>query len=172
MNFWQQYYLQPQSTAFQIIDWVNRYFWLILLSVLILVLAFPLWQFSQQWQFSHQWQQRFAENEQQLTQQNRLYQVLFEKQQQQALNDQHLTQINRQIQQILQAQQAEIESVQWNVEEQRIGLTANHRTTPIFKALYALAKEPNIAFEELTLTKLNQDRRIQLNATLFIQREK
>lgn len=171
MNKFATYYLQPNHWLYQFLTLLNQYRISVYFGVIIILISYPVGTIIyQQYQFS-ELEKNLSIQTQQLAQTEKYYQSRLQYQQNLALTDQHLTAINQQIQQVLHQQNATIESIQWNVEEQSIQLSAQLTAPQAFTVLNQLNQNDALFFKTVQLQKLDYQRLLQLTATLFIQRQ-
>lgn len=167
MKAWiKSFYIKPNHQLFHFFENVNKHWWKISLFVFVAVVSFPAYLLFKQIQMEKQHQQTILDLNQDIHQKERLIATLIEKQKAMNEKDNNLTKISQQIQHILEKYEAKGD-IQWNTETgKNVSLVTKHRTMPMFKIIEELNQLKNLGYQEIILTKLNEKRLIQLNATL------
>lgn len=162
-------YLQPTSKSYYFLYTIQKHFSVCLLLSVLMVLAYPLFEslycqfnIAKQQQLSHQ---LTLQIEQETARLNGLKQYLHKQNEQ----SQQFHHINRQIKQILNQHQSKTEQFQWYLEqENRLYLQLNQQSTDVLSMLTALNQLEHFYATEITLTKLNQQRLIQLSGIFLL----
>lgn len=95
------------------------------------------------------------------------YQDLINKEQELKNKENTLTDINLSIQNIAKKYRLSIHQLEWSLEQEKsIELSIIGSTTPLFHFINELNKSAHIKFHSILLTKLEEDKKIQLNAIL------
>lgn len=162
-------YLAPESQSYLFFYWLNRYLIGWLFSIFFLIISYPLYQYgSYAWQISQQ-QYKQTELTEKLKQQTKLLASLKQLQQHQQHENHSFNQVNNQIQHLLQQNQLKTEQLQWQLDqENNLYLTLNHHSQMLFYLLQELNKIEHLYAKEITLTKLHQQRLVQLNAVFVL----
>ncbi|OOS00157.1 hypothetical protein B0187_04225 [Haemophilus paracuniculus] len=168
MKKWlQSFYLQPHHPLHLSLDFIQKWRWGIMLIITLLIVSYPLFrsiQLQQEWRNK---QQEMVKLNDEISQQQKLLATLQARQIN--VSDKQITQINQTLEQLLAKHQMQLETQQWNLtEEKSVNLVANQRFLPLLELLKGLNQSPLFSFKSITLTKLNQDRLIQLNTDLMV----
>ncbi|MGX2969460.1 hypothetical protein ACWIVY_02735 [Ursidibacter sp. B-7004-1] len=104
---------------------------------------------------------------QNLTQQTKLLSTLSRKSNSLHFKD-RISLINKAIEQVFTDHKIKIEQLQWNIDEKQIIITVNHQAIPLGLVLLQLQKIPNLAYTEISLSKINHQNLVQLYAVMKI----
>ncbi|MGX2975177.1 hypothetical protein ACWIUH_09105 [Ursidibacter arcticus] len=104
---------------------------------------------------------------QDLTQQTKLLNTLSQRSNRSHFKD-NISNINQAIKQIFSEHKIKIEQLQWNIDEKQIVITAHHQAIPLGSVLPHLQKIPNLAYKEISLSKIHRQNLVQLYAILQI----
>lgn len=163
----QAFYLKPHSTLFKFIDYLNIYLRKIIILLVSITIAYPTLQIIRHLHTYQKFEEEYQNLEQEAVKKQTLFANLMSKQKAQNEKDKTLSQISQSLEQLFYRYHAEVENIQWSLENNRsITITINHQSKTIFTIIHDLTGFKMLRFKELTLTKLNRAHLIQLNATL------
>ncbi|MGY4679492.1 hypothetical protein ACWIVU_07890 [Ursidibacter arcticus] len=104
---------------------------------------------------------------QDLTQQTKLLNTLSQRSNSTHFKD-NISNINQAIKQIFSEHKIKIEQLQWNIDEKQIVITVHHQAMPLSLVLLQLQEIPNLAYKEISLSKIHRQNLVQLYAILQI----
>ncbi len=163
----QAFYLKPHSTLFKFIDYLNIHLRKIIILIVSVTTAYPTSQIIRHQHTYQKFEEEYQNIEQEAVKKQTLFANLMSKQKAQNEKDKTLSQISQSLEQLFHRHHAEVENIQWSLENNRsITITINHQSKTIFTIIHDLTGFKMLRFKELTLTKLNRAHLIQLNATL------
>ena len=163
----QAFYLKPHSTLFKFIDYLNIHLRKIIILLVSVTTAYPTSQIIRHQHTYQKLEEEYQNIEQEAVKKQTLFANLMSKQKAQNEKDKTLSQISQSLEQLFHRYHAEVENIQWSLENNRsITITINHQSKTIFTIIHDLTGFKMLRFKELTLTKLNRAHLIQLNATL------
>lgn len=163
----QAFYLKPHSTLFKFIDYLNTHLRKIIILLVSVTTAYPTSQIIRHQHTYQKFEEEYQNIEQEAVKKQTLFANLMSKQKAQNEKDKTLSQISQSLEQLFYRYHAEVENIQWSLENNRsITITINHQSKTIFTIIHDLTGFKMLRFKELTLTKLNRAHLIQLNATL------
>lgn len=163
------FYIQPNTVFFQAVTFLNKNANVVLLFVFILLTTFPFLNWWNEMNRQTQLETEFSQLQQEISQQKTLYQALISHQKQFSNQDAHLAKISQQVEQLLRQNQVMIENVQWHSESGKtLTINASQQAIPLFNFLQKLTQFSALRTKELTLTKRNEKRLIQLNMSLSL----
>lgn len=163
----QAFYLKPHSTLFKFIDYLNIHLRKIIILLVSVTTAYPTSQIIRHQHTYQKLEEEYQNIEQEAVKKQTLFANLMSKQKAQNEKDKTLSQISQSLEQLFYRYHAEVENIQWSLENNRsITITINHQSKTIFTIIHDLTGFKMLRFKELTLTKLNRAHLIQLNATL------
>lgn len=163
----QSFYLKPHSTLFKTIDYLNLHLIKIIGLLMVVTIAYPTSQIIRHLHIYQNLEEESQNLEQEAVKKQTLFTTLMNKQKERNEKDKTLSQISQNLEQFFHSYHAEVENIQWSIENNRsITITINQQTKVIFTIIHDLSKFKTLQFKELTLTKLNRSHLIQLNATL------
>lgn len=165
-----QYYLNPDSRAYRLLTALNQMPLRFSVIILLMILAYPLLQSSYHFYLHSQkqqvWRQLHSEFETQQRQLNALSGLQNQK------NSPHFATLDTQLKQFIEQERVEIEQMQWQFgQSPKIDLTLRHTAPAIFRLIAQLNQLNSIAFQDLRLVKLHEERLIQLNTRLILRTE-
>lgn len=163
----QAFYLKPHSTLFKFINYLNIHLRKIIILLMSVTTAYPTLQIIRHLHIYQKFEEEYQNLEQEAVKKQTLFANLMSKQKAQNEKDKTLSQISQSLEQLFHRYHAEVENIQWSLENNRsITITINHQSKTIFAIIHDLTGFKMLRFKELTLTKLNRAHLIQLNATL------
>lgn len=163
----QAFYLKPHSTLFKFIDYLNIHLRKIIILIVSVTTAYPTSLIIRHQHSYQKFEEEYQNIEQEAVKKQTLFANLMSKQKAQNEKDKTLSQISQSLEQLFHRYHAEVENIQWSLENNRsITITINHQSKTIFTIIHDLTGFKMLRFKELTLTKLNRAHLIQLNATL------
>lgn len=163
----QAFYLKPHSTLFKTIDYLNLHLIKIIGLLMVVTIAYPTSQMIRHQHAYQKFKEEYQNLEQEAVKKQTLFANLMNKQKEQNEKDKTLSQISQSLEQLFHRYHAEVENIQWSMENNRsITITINQQPKTIFMIIHDLTEFKMLRFKELSLTKLNRAHLIQLNATL------
>ncbi|MDO4431413.1 MAG: hypothetical protein Q4B95_09050 [Lonepinella koalarum] len=161
-------YLSP-NREFKIIATLHQKRYLFIFLIGVIILTYPLRLNILDIIKTEQTLNKIEEQKNKLEKANHLYQHLIEKERILRDKDHNLTYINEQIQDIATKHSLTIQHLQWNLEQGKmIELNIIGNTNSLFTFLNELNQFTHIRFNNITLTKLEEERKLQLNTILVI----
>lgn len=166
-NFLRKYYFLPNTAIYKSIEYLTSYRNVIFIFIAIIVLLYPISQIINYQITRNKIDENLLSLNQEIEQQNKLYQVLLKKQKETNEKDRKLTKINQDLEQLFTNYNAEIENLQWQFDSGKtISIAINQQESSLFNIINEIAALPMLRFREIVLIKLEKKRLIQLNATL------
>ncbi|AFU19363.1 hypothetical protein [Actinobacillus suis] len=168
-----KFYLFPQGYIFKILSFVESYFKVILVGLFISIVSYPSYRY-----FYEQYRQKeLLSVQQQLTevinQKKLLYQSFTKHNDDSKRKEQFISGVNQQLQHLFKLHQVKLEQMQWNLgQEKAIYLSLNHQVFTIFNLIRKLSKLKKLKFKQIDLVKLNEEKQLQLKATVIITEDK
>ncbi|WGE32226.1 chromosome segregation protein [Actinobacillus genomosp. 2] len=166
-------YLLPNSYTFRFLSLLQTYFRTVCLSVFILIVSYPSYQYISQSSYQKELLATVQQLSQETSQKQRLYQSLSQHQNYLKEKEQYVSQLNQQLQSIFNVYQVKLEQMQWNLEQGKsIYFSLNHQVSIIFKLIKKLSKLKPLKFREIHLIKLEQEKQLQLQARVIVTEDK
>lgn len=166
------YYLIPNSQVFKTLAFLNHYFKAVIFSLCFAILFFPCFQWVRAALEQDNLAEQIAQLNAQITQQTQLYQAMKQHQQQLDSQNNDLAAISQQVESLLKQQNVIIERLQWQTEEGKtLTLVAQQQAAPLFRSIQQLNQLTDLRAKSLLLTKLNEDRQVQLMMTFMLTKE-
>lgn len=163
------YYLMPNSQLFKTLAFLNRYFKAVVFGASFTILACPCFQWISAAIEQEDLAEQIAQINTQITQQTQLYQAMKQHQQQLDSQNNDLAAISQQVETLLKQQNVVIERLQWQTEEGKtLTLVAQQQAIPLFRSIERLNQLTGLRAKSLLLTKLNEDRQVQLVMTFML----
>lgn len=164
-NIIQSYYLAPEKFIYQTISKLNKYFTKIVLILSIMLLALPIIQavnLVQQLSKLENDLEKTMENV--MKKENILKAKIIEKGNNTSFTP---TKINQALETLFQQQQVEINHIQWELEQDKqINITITQKAQALFEIIHQINQIEYLRIKEMTLTKLDYQQLVQLNAIL------
>lgn len=168
----QLYYLKPETLVYQAIGKLNQYFNQTVLILATIILTQPIIQavnLSQQIANSKEELKNITEEI--IEKENTLQTKLAEKGNN-GYADLTPTKINQQLENLFQKQKIEVNNMQWELEQDKqINITLIQKAKPLFELIHQLNQIDYLRMKELTLTRLDYQQLVQLNATLQLVKQ-
>lgn len=171
LNHWLiECYLNPAGSYYQVIQFINRYPCRLICTIFILAILFPAIKLGYVYYQNHHIQMNLVEDQELLINKQKLLKSIEQHQISQYQKSQQFAEFDLNIKEILQNHKVEIEYLQWYFEpNKRIEIGLNGQSVAIFNVLKQLHQINGLFAQEITLLKLYQDRKIQMNASFIIQ---
>lgn len=168
MKKWlKSFYLQPHHSLHLSLEFIQKWRWALMLIISLLIISYPLFRYIQLQQEWRNKQQEIVKLNNEISQQQKLLATLQARQIN--VSDKQLTEINQSLEQLFAKYQIQLDTLQWHLNQQKsVNLVANQGFLPLMNFLTQLNQSPLFSFKRISLTKLNQDRLIQLNTDLMV----
>ncbi|QLB21112.1 hypothetical protein A6B43_06050 [Vespertiliibacter pulmonis] len=163
-------YIKPYSNIYQFLTHLNRYLIIYIIITIIVILSYPVLNYLfYKSKLTQQHQEK--ENLQiKLSTSIKLKESLNKHTKLENLQDKYISIINQKIKNILNKQQAKIENLQWSLDnEHKLYLTFNQQSNHIFHILSELNTLEKLYPKEILISKLDQDRMVQINAIFVLK---
>ncbi|QLB14287.1 hypothetical protein A6B39_01900 [Mannheimia granulomatis] len=160
-------YLNPHKNGFIFLSTIIYKKQIILIILTLIFLIYPIINVVKIHFLEIETKQEIINQTKVLEHQQAIYNTLLEKEK--TLNNKNfnLTNINENIQQIAQKNRLQIHNLQWNLEKGKsIELQVVHHSSSIFNFIKELNQIPYLKFNMISLTKSNQERKLELNTIL------
>lgn len=165
IDYLASYFYQSQSWPYQLGEGILRHFYKIFGLFGLMLTAYPLWLLSY-YSFPSALEAEQAMLYEQLESRQKILAVLREKQNTSA-QVQNFAEINQQIKQVLQQNHIHSETLQWQFEGGRmLNLSTVQTSENLLNAVADLNRIEHLSFLDITLTKLHQNRLVEMNALL------
>lgn len=170
MNNWlENIYLNPSKFSYQLLYKLNNHLPIWLIVLFFIINLYPAFHILNN---HHQIQKEKLNNialNRSLAQKRGLLESIKQHNKQKISQESSFTQVNNQIQNLLNQYGIQAETMQWGLgKENFLYLTINHQSKTIFKLLEAINKIEHLYPIDITLSKLEEKRLIQLNATFIL----
>lgn len=165
-----QCYLDPNSKAYRLLNTLNQMPLRFSMFILLAILAYPLLHSGYHIYLHSQKQQAWTQLHNEFDTQQQQLNALTGLQNQQ--NSTRFTTIDTQLKQLIEQEQVKIEQMQWQFgQPPKIELILRHTSPSIFRLIAQLNQLNSVAFQDLRLIKLHEERQIQLNTRLILRTE-
>lgn len=163
-------YIKPHSGAYRFFSNLHKYLLLYIIIIILIILSYPtLNYFFYYTKIIQQRQEKETLHKQFITA-LRLKESLNKNNQQENLQDKYFSQVNQRIKNIIEKSKTKIENLQWDLDtDRKLYITFSQQSNHIFPILSELNALEKLYPTEILLTKLNQDRLIQVNAIFILK---
>lgn len=163
-------YLFPEKRAFILLDHVRHYWYFYAFAVAIVINSYPVFRYVENYYQQHYLAQQHPNLQASIQQLERQKSALKQHHLRKNQQDKQLVEFDQQLKQIIQQENAVIEHMQWQFEQgKQLEISLQQHSTAIFKIIEQITQLEKLAFQEISLAKLHQQRRIQFSAQLLIQ---
>lgn len=160
--------IMPNSQSYILLSLFNRYFFYFIVILSFTIMSYPLFNYTNATLTISTQQLNLTEMRTNLAQKERLITSLKQHNQKSDQTN-YFSQANNNLQTILNTYQIKPEQLQWQLDqEHQLSLIINHNSNTLFHLLNELNKLEHLYAKEITLTKLNQHRLVQLNAQFIL----
>lgn len=162
-------FIKPYTHSYQFFVLLDRYFYAILLIVSLVIITYPLSRYGYLY-YSIQQQETIIEQlDYNLDKQQKLLLGLRSHLNKNNQEQTQFSEVNQKIQAILQQYQVSVEHWQWNLEQEaQLYLIIKHNSKTLFNILNEINNIPALQTKEISLTKLYQQRLVELNAIFIL----
>lgn len=168
----QAHYLTPESVVFQAISKINRYYKKIILSLGLFLLFYPIVKAVNLAQQLTNLEYKLKNSTLETTEKERLLQATLAEKGNNGYENLTPTKINQQLESLFQQQQIEVNNMQWELEQDKqINITLTQKAKPLFELIHQLNQIDYLRMKEITLTRLDYQQLVQLNATLQLVKQ-
>lgn len=162
-------YLNPDKTGFKLVVILVQNKLSIFIALSIILLSYPIIQLTKDHFTMLETTEAIRELSALLEHKQKTYNLLIEKEKKLNEQDLNLARINELLQETAQKYQIQIDHLQWNLEQGKsLELRIIHTSQAIFKFISDLNQIPYLKFNQLALTKLEQERKLELHCILVI----
>lgn len=162
-------YLNPDKTGFNLVVILVQNKLSIFIALSIILLSYPIIQLTKDHFTMLETTEAIHGQSALLEHKQKTYNLLIEKEKKFNEQDLNLASINELLQETAQKYQIQIDHLQWNLEQGKsLELRVIHTSQAIFKFISDLNQIPYLKFNQLALTKLEQERKLELHCILVI----
>lgn len=162
-------YLNPDKTGFKLVAILVQNKLSIFIALSIILLSYPIIQLTKDHFTMLETTEAIHSQSALLEHKQKTYNLLIEKEKKLNEQDLNLARINELLQKTAQKYQIQIDHLQWNLEQGKsLELRVIHTSQAIFKFISDLNQIPYLKFNQLALTKLEQERKLELHCILVI----
>ncbi|QIM63579.1 hypothetical protein A1D29_09910 [Pasteurellaceae bacterium Orientalotternb1] len=162
-------HIKPNKISYNIFYAINHHLLLILFTLSTAIIFYPAFSYLNLY-FSNKEQNRIQiELAQKMKQHAKLLISLKQNQEKQNSSKISFNQINQQIQDLLSDYQVKVENLQWQFDqESQLYLTIHHQSNTLFSLINKLNQIESLSIKQITLTKLNQQKLVELNGIFLL----
>lgn len=162
-------YINPNGKRYKMLTYLNKWRLGFIILLFIVSTSYPIYCYQYYYFGSHsllQEQTNLINNKEKLS---KLLDSIKKHHKAQKQQNSQFTQISQHIQQLLDKYHINIENMQWDLEQESIlSLTVNQESKLLFELLSEINQIKALYAKEIILTKLYQERLVQLNATFIL----